>query len=168
MGMFAMYMEIPVFVFIFFPIAIGSLIYFASITKKTKFGREEYEKWNALKRFLKDFGKFDTKDLPDMILWEKFLVYAYVFGCADELEKTMKIKVNEMGETPMTGYYYDPTFTYMLVFSHVMNHTVSHSFTSAYSARTAASSNYSSGGGFGGGFSSGGGSFGGGGGGGSF
>lgn len=168
MGMFAMYMEVPIFVFIFFPIAIGSLIYFASITKKTKFGREEYEKWNALKRFLKDFGKFDTKDLPDMILWEKFLVYAYVFGCADELEKTMKIKVNEMGETPMTGYYYDPTFTDMLVFSHVMNHTVSHSFTSAYSARTAASSNYSSGGGFGGGFSSGGGSFGGGGGGGSF
>ena len=81
----------------------------------------------------------------------------------------MKIKIAEMGDVPMAGYYYDPTFTDMLIFSHVMNRTINHSFNTAYSARTAASSgNYSSSGGFGGGFSSGGGSFGGGGGGGSF
>ena len=169
LGMLCIYFEVGLLFIIYFIVGIASLIYFVSIQKKTKFGREEYEKWNALKRFLKDFGKFDTKDLPDMILWQKFLVYAYVFGCADELEKTMKIKVAEMGDVPMTGYYYDPTFTDMLIFSHIMNRTINSSFSSAYSARSAASSgNYSSGGGFGGGFSSGGGSFGGGGGGGSF
>lgn len=169
LGMLCIYFEVGFLFIIYFIIAIASLIYFVSIQKKTKFGREEYEKWSALKRFLKDFGKFDTKDLPDMILWQKFLVYAYVFGCADELEKTMKIKIAEMGDVPMAGYYYDPTFTDMLIFSHVMNRTINHSFNTAYSARSAASSgNYSSGGGFGGGFSSGGGSFGGGGGGGSF
>ena len=163
------YMEVGLFSIIFFLAGIASLIYFVSIQKKTKFGREEYEKWSALKRFLQDFGKFDTKDLPDMILWEKFLVYAYVFGCAKELEKTMKIKMNEMGATPVAGYYYDPSFTDMLIFSHVVNRTLNSSITSAYNARSAASSgNYSSGGGFGGGFSAGGGSFGGGGGGGSF
>ena len=169
LGFICIYMEVGLFSIIFFLVGIASLIYFVSIQKKTKFGREEYEKWSALKRFLQDFGKFDTKDLPDMILWEKFLVYAYVFGCAKELEKTMKIKMNEMGATPVAGYYYDPSFTDMLIFSHVMNRTLNSSITSAYNARSAASSgNYSSGGGFGGGFSAGGGSFGGGGGGGSF
>lgn len=169
LGFLCIYMEVGLFSIIFFLVGIASLIYFVSIQKKTKFGREEYEKWSALKRFLQDFGKFDTKDLPDMILWEKFLVYAYVFGCAKELEKTMKIKMNEMGATPVAGYYYDPSFTDMLIFSHVMNRTLNSSITSAYNARSAASSgNYSSGGGFGGGFSAGGGSFGGGGGGGSF
>ena len=169
LGFICIYMEVGLFSIIFFLVGIASLIYFVSIQKKTKFGREEYEKWSALKRFLQDFGKFDTKDLPDMILWEKFLVYAYVFGCAKELEKTMKIKMNEMGATPVAGYYYDPSFTDMLIFSHVVNRTLNSSITSAYNARSAASSgNYSSGGGFGGGFSAGGGSFGGGGGGGSF
>ena len=169
LGFLCIYMEVGLFSIIFFLVGIASLIYFVSIQKKTKFGREEYEKWSALKRFLQDFGKFDTKDLPDMILWEKFLVYAYVFGCAKELEKTMKIKMNEMGATPVAGYYYDPSFTDMLIFSHVVNRTLNSSITSAYNARSAASSgNYSSGGGFGGGFSAGGGSFGGGGGGGSF
>ena len=169
LGFLCIYMEVGLFSIIFFLVGIASLIYFVSIQKKAKLGREEYEKWSALKRFLQDFGKFDTKDLPDMILWEKFLVYAYVFGCAKELEKTMKIKMNEMGATPVAGYYYDPSFTDMLIFSHVMNRTLNSSITSAYNARSAASSgNYSSGGGFGGGFSAGGGSFGGGGGGGSF
>lgn len=96
-------MEIWYYALILVPVAIISLIYFACVSKKTKYGREEYEKWSALKRFLQDFGTFETKDLPDMILWDQFLVYAYVFGIAKELEKTMKIKAVELG---------DPSFTY--------------------------------------------------------
>ena len=58
--------------------AIGSLIYFATITKRTKEGQDHYLKWMGLNRFLKDFGKFKTRDLPQIELWEKYLVYAVV------------------------------------------------------------------------------------------
>lgn len=167
-GIIGFYFEIFFLIPIaFIIIGIASLIYFVQIEKRTMFGREEYEKWTALKRFLKDFGNFETKDLPDMILWEKFLVYAYVFGCSKELEKTMKLKLNEM--TELNGSMYTPDFFDMMVFSHVTNNLVSSSIGNAYAARTAATTgSTSSSGGFGGGFSSGGGSFGGGGGGGSF
>lgn len=153
--------------FLFIAMGVGALIYFSKIERKTMFGRTEYEKWLGLKRFLKDFGKFETRDLPDMILWEKYLVYAYTFGCAKELEKTMKLRIAEMGDVPNMGY--GPNFYDMMIFSHVTNSLVSSAVTSAYAERTSENiGSSSSGGGFGGGFSSGGGSFGGGGGGGSF
>ena len=161
---FEIYFLIPI---IFVIIAIATLIYFVQIRKRTMFGRVEYEKWSALKRFLKDFGNFETRDLPDMILWEKFLVYAYVFGCSKELEKTMKLKLNEMSELNQAAY--GPDFFDIMVFTHVTNNLVTSSIGNAYATKaTASGGNSSSAGGFGGGFSSGGGSFGGGGGGGSF
>lgn len=166
-------MEIWYYALILVPVAIISLIYFACVSKKTKYGREEYEKWSALKRFLQDFGTFETKDLPDMILWDQFLVYAYVFGIAKELEKTMKIKAVELGDPSFTYGGYQMSFPEFFLFTHALNHTMQQSMTSVQYARNSAytggsGGNFSSGGGFGGGFSAGGGSFGGGGGGGSF
>ena len=34
-----------------------------------------------------DFGRMDTKDLPEIVLWEKYLAYAVTLGCADKLAK---------------------------------------------------------------------------------
>ena len=44
-------------------------------------------KIKAFKNFLNDFSTMDEKDLPDIKLWEKYLVYAQVFSLADELRK---------------------------------------------------------------------------------
>ena len=68
-----------------------SLIYFATYTKRTKEGNEEYLKWIGLKNFMNDSGKMDVKELPEVRLWEKYLVYAVSLGCASKLAKTMKI-----------------------------------------------------------------------------
>lgn len=143
------------------------IIYTLLSTKKTKEGIEEYSKWNALKRFLNDFGRFQEKDLPQIVLWEKYLVYATVFGIAKKLSKEMQIKINNNSYYSSYPYYNNYTFTDMIIFNNIMNTSISSSYNNAYSARAATSSN-SSGSGFGGGFSSGGGSFGGGGGGGRF
>lgn len=143
------------------------LIYVICFTKKTSKGVEHYTKWNAFKKFLLDFGRFDEKELPEIALWERYLVYANIFGIADKVGKTMKIKFNEMN----TNYNYgdrDIIFDYIM-WSHLnntINRTINTSITTAHtSVAQAAQSTYSSGSGFGGGFSSGGG-FGGGGGGG--
>lgn len=150
-------------------LSIGSFIYFVSITKKTKKGNNDYHKWMGLKRFLKDFSTFDEKSLPEITLWEKYLVYAIPLGCAKKLSKDMKIKVEELNYTNTSIDMFD--IAYMMRLNNTINKTVISSVQSAYSEKArveAANSRSSSGGGFGGGFSSGGGSFGGGGGGGRF
>lgn len=151
--------------------SVVSLIYFATITKRTKEGNNDYAKWKGLKNFLNDFGSFETKDLPQVTLWEKYLVYATVFGFANKVAKTMKIKFEEMPQSTYTttdlilDVHY---FNVITAFNRTINTSMNSAVNTAISTRSAAQSNNSSSGGFGGGFSSGGGSFGGGGGGGRF
>ena len=156
------------FSIIIFICALVFMIYVLIFNKRTKRGAEDYRKWKAFKRFLEDFGRFDEKELPEIVLWERYLVYANIFGIADKVGKTMKIKFNEIN----TNNQYsngDLLFDYMMWnnFNHSINNTVRSSVSTARTVvnEAIAKSSSSSGGGFGGGFSSGGG-FGGGGGGG--
>lgn len=139
------------------------MIYAIACTKKTKKGIEHYAKWKAFKNFLNDFGNFSIKELPEIALWERYLVYATVFGLADKVEKAMNVKITEFDNVDSADY---------IMFTHIHNmHMASIISSSMHSAinssqvsinRANASSSMSSGGGFGGGFSGGGG-FGGGG-----
>lgn len=145
-------------------VAMILMIYTAIAKKRTEKGALEYKKWQAFKQFLKDFGTMDEKSLPEIILWEKYLVYAVVLGCADKLSKTMKIKL-ENRNVDYT-FSFDP-ITFMNL--NIISHTVSSSINSARTYNSSSGgSNWSSGSGGGGGFSSGGGFGGGGGGGGRF
>lgn len=149
------------FVIIF---AIIFILYIVSFKKRTVKGNDDYNKWKAFKNFLNDFGRFDEKELPEIKLWERYLVYASIFGIADKLSKTMKFRFEQMNP----GYQMDhPTLFDYYVFSSLSSN-ISSSINSSVVAATNSVSSYrsgnsSSGGGFGGGFSSGGG-FGGGGG----
>lgn len=156
------------FSIIIFICALVFMIYVLVFNKRTKRGAEDYRKWKAFKRFLEDFGRFDEKELPEIVLWERYLVYANIFGIADKVGKTMKIKFNEIN----TNNQYsngDLLFDYMMWnnLNYSINNTVRSSVSTARTVvnEAIAKSSSSSGGGFGGGFSSGGG-FGGGGGGG--
>ena len=144
------------------PIVIA-LIYILSFTKRSEKGALHYKKWTAFKNFLNDFGKFDIKELPEIILWERYLVYATIFGLADKVQKAMNVKIKEMDKV---GGYDTSSFGYYYGYSS-FSHTISHSIAQAHSlaVSTAAAQNASNSGGHGGGFSGGGG-FGGGGGGG--
>ena len=148
--------------------ALISIIYYASSTKRTKDGNEQYVKWMGLKNFMKDFGRMYEKELPEIVLWEKYLVYATVFGIADKLAKTMEIKVKEIQDVNTTDLVRFNMINNMINVSNVVGKTIVDAKRVADSAYAAAHSSNSSSGGFGGGFSSGGGSFGGGGGGGRF
>lgn len=143
-------------------------IYIMTFNRRTKNGNEDYAKWKAFKNFLNDFGTFDIKELPEITLWERYMVYATIFGLAKKFQKSMNVYIQELDPNgTLYPYYYNSWMYYDL------NYAVADSVNSAvnsavnYSINTAnANSSYSSGSGFGGGFSSGGGGgFGGGGGG---
>ncbi len=145
-----------------FIVLVIAAIYVLSFIKRTKRGALHYRKWLAFKNFLNDFGTFELKELPEVVLWEKYLVYATVFGLAKKVQKVMNVKIQELDSTFLqSDYYYH--FDSFVAINNVVN-------TSIYSAHDlaitqAAASNLSNSSGTGGGFSSGGG-FGGGGGGG--
>lgn len=158
--------------YIAFVVMIAVIIYVSVSKKKTKEGALEYQKWMAFKRFLLDFGRMDEKQLPEVAMWDKYLVYATVLGCAKQLEKDMKIRIETMenvGVDSMDVFYMNH-FAMNMALRNTLASTINSSVTQAVSSSRAsiAASTNSSGGGFGGGASMGGGSFGGGGGGGRF
>lgn len=146
-----------------------AIIYFSSATKRTKKGNEQYHKWKGLKNFLADFGRLDEKDLPEIKLWERYLVYATMFGLAVKVQNAMKMNLERMNYSDnidFTYLYFDNYY-----FSNSMTNAVNSSFSSArgtISTHELASSSDSSSGGYEGGSSFGGGGFGGGSGGGRF
>lgn len=140
------------------------IIYVAIVKCYNEKGSLHVKKWNAFKNFLNDFGSFEIKELPEIKLWERYLVYATMFGLADKVQKVMNVKIKEVSEFDST--YTDTTFTNLYLYNS-LSHTVTRAVTDGrrqYAAsRANAYSSSSSGGGFGGGGSFGGG-FGGGGG----
>lgn len=135
--------------------------------RRTKKGSTEYSKWLAHKRFLNDFGNFDQKELPEIILWDRYLVTATVLGCSNKVLKQMKIYVNSYEEMEETQDFLSNYMRYQTIkqLDRSIN-SLMHRAKLESAIEKASSSNgdsYSSGSGFGGG-SSGGGSGGGGGG----
>ncbi len=162
------------FYFMFLALLFALIILIITLTKikyYTKKGALDLAKWQAFKNFLNDFSRFNEKELPEVPLWDKYLVYATVLNCADKLSKQMKIKINDFKENNPTFYnnYYDYFYVNSYINSSIYRSIDSGIHTAVASSRsTIASSQSSSGSGFGGGSIGGGGSFGGGGGGGRF
>jgi uncharacterized membrane protein len=127
-------------------------------------GNEEMEEWRALKNYMSDFSLLKEKEVPDLILWEKYLIYATTFGISKKVIEQLKTVYPEM----MNDNYYDNRYSYMHLMYHSnfgnnfidnFNNQIGRAYYSAKSAYDSAhsSSSSSSGSGGGGGFSSGGG-----------
>lgn len=139
----------------------------AVITQK---GYDEKVQWEALKRFLEDYSLLNEKEVPQLVVWEKYLVYATAFGISNKVIEQMKAKypkvfLEDSWDTEMKKNYpiiyfstnpiYYSTYTIGTSPISMLNQGVS----KAYSTSVAeiAAHNTSSGYGGGGGFSGGGG-----------
>lgn len=115
---------------------------------------------------MEEFSLIKDREVPELALWEKYLVYATVFGSADKVLKQLKVVYPNL-EDFNNGHYLGLMYTNG--FNNTFINSLEHGVNSAYAGGVSAKASYdysnsSSGGGFGGGFSGGGG-FGGGGGG---
>ena len=132
----------------------------------TQRGVDMKEQWKGLKNYMKDYSMIDDREVPELVVWEKYLIYATVFGIADEVLKQLKVQYPELADESFTGgTYMGMMYSHDLnsAFIHSLNDSVATAYYTGVSARAAYDySNSSSGSGHGGGFS-GGGSFGGGG-----
>ena len=157
---------VNIFIYIAFFFGIIFLIYTLTFNKRTKKGNEHYAKWTAFKNFLNDFGTFELKELPEIILWERYMVYATLFGLAKKVSKVMNVRIKEIQQNSVYMNDYGPTFMDWYIYDSI-NTSIVNSIQANTNTITSERVNSisSNGSGFGGGFSSGGG-FGGGGGGG--
>lgn len=115
------------------------------ISVYTQDGVDERDKWKAFKKYMEDFSLLKEKDVPDLTLWEKYLVYATAFGISEKVIKGLKIVYPDFDNYDYNIY---PT---IFIMSHM-------DFSSSFrSVSNAMSSTFSSGSGGGGGFSGGGG-----------
>ena len=117
----------------------------------TQKGINEQEQWKAFKKYMEDFSYLNEKEVPQLVLWEKYLVFATAFGIADKVLKQLKVKYPELNDPD--------TIHSMILFNSMYN---SNGFNTKFinSIKTSTSrmysSTYSSGSGGGGGFSGGG------------
>lgn len=125
-------------------------------SKYTQKGADETNKVRGFKKMFNDVGRFEMRDIGDLILWQEIMPYAVAFGLAKKVLKELKIEFGD-DKLERSGYgYYGPFFI-----------SGSNGFTESFSSSFAGSVSYGSGssGGFSGGSSGG---FGGGSGGGAF
>ncbi len=118
----------------------------------TQKGVNEQEEWRAFKKYMEDFSYLNEKEVPELVLWEKYLVYATAFGIADKVLKQLKVKYPELNN--------QDTLNNMILFNAMYNSNgFNTGFINSINASTSRmySTTYSSGSGSGGGFSGGGG-----------
>lgn len=122
----------------------------------TQKGIDEKEQWEGLKKYMEDFSMLNEREVPELVLWEKYLVYATAFGIADKVLKQLKVKYPEFSDD---AYLRNTTYFYLMTRTDLNTsfvNSISTSMQRAYQS-SVSSSDYSSGGGYGGGFSGGGG-----------
>lgn len=59
-------------------------------------GAEEKAQWQGLEKYMKEYTLLDERTVPELTIWEKYLVYATAFGIADEVIKQMKVAYPEV------------------------------------------------------------------------
>lgn len=157
-------------------IAIGVIANY--LPRRSVRGNNLVAKCKALRNWLRDFSTLDERPPTDVKVWGEFMVYAYLFGVAEQTIKQLQIAMPQLFEYDGSlGATYVPWWFWytgahtasgatLPSVGDMLQTSVANTMSTAQAAISGASGNFSSGGGFGGGFSGGGGGgFGGGGGG---
>ncbi|MBU3092110.1 DUF2207 domain-containing protein [Clostridium sp. CF011] len=155
---------IAVTLLLFTPIAVVAIIqgvimviFSTLIKRRTAYGNEQHAMWQSFKNFLKDFSRLDKAEIPSIILWEHYLVYAISLGVAKEVIKQLPIVFSDedLNNNNNLTYMYGASYGYFSGFGAMFDDTI-HTVEGAIStAQSVASSENSSSSGGGGGFSGG-------------
>ena len=86
----------------FLGVPVGLVLIFVAraVKRRSQEAAELHAQYAALERYLKDFGRLQEKPPDAIVLWEQFLIFAVVFGIADQVAKAMTVKVPEVVNDP--------------------------------------------------------------------
>lgn len=94
-------------------ITYGLGAYIRTIERRSVQGNEDFVRWAAFEKFLKEFTNIKDYPMPGITLWEHYMVYAISFGIADLVEQQLRFKyqqLNRMDELNGSPYFRYPGF----------------------------------------------------------
>ncbi len=168
-------------------IIFGVLLIIASSgkTRLSKKGEYDYAVWQGLKKYMLEFSRMKEYGVPELTLWEEYLVYATMMGISKKVCDQLRMVYPQLNDDGYLYTNYGGSYMYYMFgrsigmggFSHIgsdfgasLGNTISNISTSAtrlaHPPQSGGSGGFGGGGFGGGGFGGGGGGFGGGGGGG--
>ena len=112
----------------------------------TQEGIDEIAKWKGLKKYMQEFSLLDKREVPEIAIWEHFLVFATAFGIADKVLEQLKIVYPDMENTINVNTY---PYMYLMVhtdFSRSFSNSISNSMSTAYSSASGGGGGFSGGG----------------------
>ena len=116
----------------------------------TEIGAEQRYYWDSFRNMLRDIAHLEEAEIQSLVLWNRLLVYATLFGFADQVSKVMKLRQIHLENPSMDAYVYTPFRSNLIHSSRLLSNY-------GTTATTASHFTVSSGGSSGGGFSGGGG-----------
>ena len=131
--------------------------------RRSASGQEDFVRWQGFRRFLLDFSQMQKHEIPSLILWEHYLIYAVTLGVAREVIKQLELVFPNMQDGDYRfgyGWYLYRDYTGFKALHdcfHDIGNIMERSITTVQAASKSSSDS-----GDGGGFSSGGGGGGGG------
>ncbi|WP_461361455.1 DUF2207 family protein [Candidatus Darwinibacter acetoxidans] len=82
----------------------------AASNRRSAYGHDQYTKWVAFRRYLKEFSRVDQARVGKLGIWEEFLPYAVTLGVADQMLKQLEVQFPSLQEG---GYRFGyPWFVY--------------------------------------------------------
>lgn len=133
-----------------FPVVVVQMIVLIILLSKTNVltqkGTDEKAKWKGLKKYMEDFSMLDKREVPEVVIWEKFLVYATVFGIADKVLKQLKIVYPNITEQLDVNTYGCMHLMMNTNFSSSFSNAITSSVSSAYSSASGGGGGFSGGG----------------------
>ncbi len=127
-------------------------------------GQDDNVRWQAFKKFLEHFSEMQRHEIPSLIIWEHYLVFAVTLGVAREVIKQLELVFPNLQDGDYRFGYGWMTYGHYSNINNLNNsfEGIGNSFERALQTAEKAVSKSSSGSGGGGGFSGGGGGGGGG------
>lgn len=68
----------------------------SKISVLTQAGSDEKQQWGGLVKFLKNYSLLNEKGVLDLVLWEKYLVFATALGIGDKVVEELKANYPEL------------------------------------------------------------------------
>ena len=135
-----------VFAIIMFLNIVATGIAISKINVFTQDGIDEIAKWKGLKKYMQEFSLLDKREVPEIAIWEHFLVFATAFGIADKVLEQLKIVYPDIENTINVNTY---PYMYLMVhtdFSRSFSNAISTSMSSAYTSASGGGGGFSGGG----------------------
>jgi uncharacterized membrane protein YgcG len=154
-GFFAsVFTEDPLPILVALPAAVATGVLGVFMRRRSMKGNELYRQYHGVRDYLKDFSRLDEAPPASIVLWNRFLVLAVVFGIADKvIEQLRDVAPQVVADAGFQTTYW---WAYSSGGSSPI-HAVQSGFTSAASIATSQMSSSGGGGGFSGGGGGGGG-----------